>query len=184
VADVAGQGAAGEVVGLLGHNGAGKTTTVRVLTGILASDAGTVRVLGLDPLVDGPAVRRATGVVTATPAVDARLTARQNLRFVGDVFGVDPLRRGERAAQLFQRLGLAERADERVGGFSSGMRQRLALARALLPTRPCWSWTSRRQPQSQRRPSRSAAITTAPRERRGPHPRGGSVSRTRLGERL
>jgi ABC-2 type transport system ATP-binding protein len=54
---------AGEVVGLLGHNGAGKTTTVRVLTGILAPDAGNVRVHGLDPLVDGPVVRRATGVV-------------------------------------------------------------------------------------------------------------------------
>jgi ABC-2 type transport system ATP-binding protein len=123
----------GEVVGLLGHNGAGKTTTVRLLTGILAPNAGTVRVHGRDPQVDGPAVRRATGVVSAVPAVDDRLTARQNLRFVGEVFGVDQALASTRGEALLERLGLGERADERVGGFSSGMRQRLALARALLP---------------------------------------------------
>ena len=127
---------AGEVVGLLGHNGAGKTTTVRLLTGILAPDAGTVRVQGLDPLVDGPTVRRATGVVSATPAVDDRLTARQNLRFVGEAFGVDRELARQRAAQLLEQLGLADRAEERVAGYSSGMRQRLALARALLPDPP------------------------------------------------
>lgn len=124
---------AGEVVGLLGHNGAGKTTTVRLLTGILAADAGVVEVFGLDPLSEGPAVRRVTGVVSATPAVDDRLTALDNLRFVGEVFGVDRDRATERAGELLESLGLADRAEERVGGFSSGMRQRLALARALLP---------------------------------------------------
>lgn len=123
----------GEVVGLLGHNGAGKTTTVRLLTGLLAPDAGTVRVHGLDPLVDGPTVRRATGVVSAVPAVDDRLTAVQNLRFVGEVFGVDRDEAVARGAWLLEQLGLADRTEERVGGYSSGMRQRLALARALLP---------------------------------------------------
>ncbi len=126
----------GEVVGLLGHNGAGKTTTVRLLTGILAADGGEVRVHGLDPLVDGAQVRRTTGVVSAVPAVDDRLTARQNLRFVGEVFGVDRTRATQRAGELLDRFGLSERADERVGGFSSGMRQRLALARALLADPP------------------------------------------------
>ncbi len=128
--------APGEVVGVLGHNGAGKTTTVRLLTGILAADDGQVRVHGLDPLTDGPAVRRATGVVSATPAVDDRLTAWQNLRFVAEVFGVDRAVASERSADLLERFGLRERADERVAGYSTGMRQRLALARALLPDPP------------------------------------------------
>ena len=127
---------AGEVVGLLGHNGAGKTTTVRLLTGILAPDDGQVRVHGLDPLVDGPTVRRTTGVVSAVPAVDDRLTAWQNLRFVGEVFGVDRAHVTERAGGLLEQFGLHDRADERVAGYSSGMRQRLALARALLPDPP------------------------------------------------
>ncbi len=128
--------APGEVVGLLGHNGAGKTTTVRLLTGILAADDGQVRVHGLDPLTDGTTVRRATGVVSATPAVDDRLTAWQNLRFVGEVFGVDRSVAAERASGLLERFGLQDRADERVAGYSTGMRQRLALARALLPDPP------------------------------------------------
>jgi len=124
---------AGEVVGLLGHNGAGKTTTVRLLTGILAADAGSVRIHGMDPLVDGPAVRRATGVVSAVPAVDGRLTAIQNLRFVAEVFDVDRDDGERRARELLARFGLSDRAEDKVEGFSSGMRQRLALARALLP---------------------------------------------------
>ena len=124
---------AGEVVGLLGHNGAGKTTTVRLLTGILAADAGSVRIHGMDPLVDGPAVRRATGVVSAVPAVDGRLTAIQNLRFVAEVFDVDRDDGERRARELLARFGLSDRAEDEVEGFSSGMRQRLALARALLP---------------------------------------------------
>ena len=123
----------GEVVGLLGHNGAGKTTTVRLLTGVLAADAGAVRIHGMDPLVDGPAVRRATGVVSAVPAVDGRLTAWQNLDFVAEVFDVERDEAAGRAQELLGRFGLSERAEDLVEGFSSGMRQRLALARALLP---------------------------------------------------
>ena len=123
----------GEVVGLLGHNGAGKTTTVRLLTGVLAADAGSVRIHGMDPLVDGPAVRSATGVVSAVPAVDGRLTAIQNLRFVAEVFDVERDEGERRAQDLLGRFGLSDRAEDRVEGFSSGMRQRLALARALLP---------------------------------------------------
>lgn len=127
---------AGQVVGLLGHNGAGKTTLVRLLTGILAPHGGSVRVLGLDPLTHGPAVRRATGVVSAIPSVDDRLTAWQNLAFVAGVHGLDAAVTDERAAALLERFGLAERAEEQVRGYSSGMRQRLALARALLPDPP------------------------------------------------
>jgi ABC-2 type transport system ATP-binding protein len=124
---------AGEVVGLLGHNGAGKTTTVRLLLGILAPDGGATRVLGRDPLRDGPEVRRSIGLVSATPGVDERLTARQNLDFAARVYGVPDAGRHD---ELLDRFGLGDRADDRVASFSTGMRQRLALARALLHDPP------------------------------------------------
>lgn len=122
----------GEVFGLLGPNGAGKTTLIRLLAGVLTPDAGTARVLSLDPTTDGPAVRARCGVLTETPAVYERLTARENLAFAADVFGV-PLRDVAcRVTDLLARFSLQDRADEPVGGFSKGMKQRLALARALV----------------------------------------------------
>jgi ABC-type multidrug transport system ATPase subunit len=124
--------ASGEVVALLGHNGAGKTTTVRLLAGLLAPDEGTVRVQGRDPVVDGDQVRQRLGVLPARPVVDDRLTGRQNLAFVTAVFGLDPGRAEARSAELLERFGLTSRADERVGTYSTGMRQRLSLARVLL----------------------------------------------------
>jgi ABC-2 type transport system ATP-binding protein len=123
----------GEVVGLLGHNGAGKTTTVRLLAGLLAADEGTVRVDGLDPVADGAEVRQRLGVLPSHPIVDGRLTARQNLRFAAELFGVGS---DDLAARIERTLGdfdLGGRGDERVSGFSTGMRQRLSLARVLLP---------------------------------------------------
>jgi ABC-type multidrug transport system ATPase subunit len=125
--------APGEVVGLLGHNGAGKTTTVRLLAGLLAPDAGTVRVGRLDPLADGAAVRQRLGVLPARPVVDDRLTAAQNLRFAADVFGLPHDGLSQRIEAALAAFDLAERAGERVGDFSTGMRQRLSLARVLFP---------------------------------------------------
>ena len=122
----------GEVVGLLGHNGAGKTTTVRLLAGLLGPDAGLVRVGGLDPVVDGAAVRQRLGVLPARPIVDDRLTGTQNLAFAAAVFGMAPDVARDRAEELLAAFGLAARADERVGGYSTGLRQRLSLARVLL----------------------------------------------------
>ncbi len=124
--------ARGEVVGLLGHNGAGKTTTVRLLAGVLAPTAGTARVFGFDPTVDGVEVRRRVGVSTETPAVDDRLTGRQGLRAFADLYGVAPSLVDGRVADLLASFDLSEAADRRVGTYSKGMRQRLALARALL----------------------------------------------------
>lgn len=122
----------GEVFGFLGHNGAGKTTTIRLINGVLSPTAGAVRVLGLDPVTRGPEVRRNTGVLTETPALDDRLTARATLRFAADLYGVPVTKVAVRVDELLTAFGLADRADERIGAFSRGMRQRLALARTLI----------------------------------------------------
>jgi ABC-2 type transport system ATP-binding protein len=122
----------GEIIGLLGHNGAGKTTTIRMLNGLLQPSEGTASVLGLDPATQGPEVRARTGVLTETPSVDERLTARENLRFAARLAGVMRDEADGRVAELLERFRLSDRADDRVAGFSRGMKQRLALARALL----------------------------------------------------
>lgn len=122
----------GEVFGLLGHNGAGKTTTVRLLNGVLAPSGGSLRVLGYDPAREGAALRRRTGVLTETPSLDEKLTARDNLTTYGQLYGVAEEILHRRVAELLETFELAERATEVVGGYSKGMKQRLALARALL----------------------------------------------------
>jgi len=123
---------AGEVLGFLGHNGSGKTTTVRLLNGVLAATAGSARVLGLDPGVAGAELRRRTGVLTETPSLDERLTASENLTLFAQLYGVAEADVAGRVAELLETFQLAERAADRVSGFSKGMKQRLALARALL----------------------------------------------------
>lgn len=123
---------AGEIFGFLGHNGAGKTTTVRLLNGVLEPTSGNAKVLGLDPLSEGPAVRAQTGVLTETPSLDERLTARDNLSFYADLYSVPRSDVPDRVNSLLTEFELAERAEEKVGSYSKGMKQRLALARALL----------------------------------------------------
>jgi ABC-2 type transport system ATP-binding protein len=123
---------AGEIFGFLGHNGAGKTTTVRLLNGVLEPTSGQACVLGLDPQVEGPAVRAQTGVLTETPSLDERLTARDNLSIYADLYNVPRGDAPGRVNSLLVEFELADRADEKVGGYSKGMKQRLALARALL----------------------------------------------------
>ncbi len=122
----------GEILGYLGHNGAGKTTTVRLLNGVLAPHHGTISVLGLDPLHDGVALRRRTGVLTETPSLDERLSARENLTLYAEMYCVPGSQVRERVQTLLETFELADRAHERVGGYSRGMKQRLAIARALI----------------------------------------------------
>ena len=126
----------GEVFALLGPNGAGKTTTVRLLNGLYTPTAGEIRVLGLDPARQGQAVRARSGVLTETPALYERLTARQNLEFFGTLAGMQPADLKQRIAELLAFFELEARADDRVGKYSKGMKQRLALARAILKNPP------------------------------------------------
>lgn len=116
---------------LLGPNGAGKTTAIRLMTGALVPDAGVVRTFGLDPDPDGHLVRPRCGVVSAKPALYDRLSGRDNLHYAaalhGLVGGVDG-----RVAEAAERFGIAGALDELVGGYSTGMKTRLALARSVL----------------------------------------------------
>lgn len=122
----------GEIFGLLGHNGAGKTTTVRLLNGVLTPSGGRAIVLGLDPTTQGRELRQQTGVLTETPSLYERLTARQNLAIFGALYGVPEAELPRRVDELLERFELSGRAGDKVGSFSKGMKQRLALARALL----------------------------------------------------
>jgi ABC-2 type transport system ATP-binding protein len=120
---------AGEITVLLGPNGAGKTTAVRVITGALRATSGAVRVFGLDPAGrDGEEVRRRCGVVAAKPALYDRLSGRDNLRYAAALYGVGEHQIEPSAA----RFGIEHALDLRVGGYSTGMKTRLALARAIL----------------------------------------------------
>ena len=123
---------AGEVFGFLGHNGAGKTTTIRLLNGILEPNNGSACVLGLDPIKDGPALRERTGVLTESASLDTRLTARDNLNIFADLFGVPRTEVPLRVNALLEFFGLSNYADDKVMTYSTGMKQRLALARTLL----------------------------------------------------
>lgn len=122
----------GEVFGFLGHNGAGKTTTIRLLNGVLTPTSGTATVLGFDPLSEGSLLRAHTGVLTEVPSLDERLSARENLTLYADLYGVPEGQVEHRVESMLELLDLETRDNERVGGYSKGMKQRLALARALI----------------------------------------------------
>ncbi len=132
VSDLTLQVPAGTVTVLLGPNGAGKTTVVRLITGALPPDSGAIRVLGLDPDGDGTEVRGRCGVVPARPALYDRLSGYDNLRYAAELFDVDPAEMDVRIRESAERFGIADAIQFRVGGYSTGMRARLALARAVL----------------------------------------------------
>ncbi|MFJ8860111.1 ATP-binding cassette domain-containing protein [Streptomyces sp. NPDC102451] len=122
----------GTVLGLLGPNGAGKTTTVRVLSTLLAPDAGVARVAGHDVVREPAEVRRRIGLAGQYAAVDALLTGRQNLELIGRLLHLDRRTVRSRAAELLEQYGLTSAADKPVGGYSGGMRRRLDLASCLV----------------------------------------------------
>jgi len=122
----------GCLYGLLGPNGAGKTTALRILATLLAPDAGSVRVAGLDALSNPRGVRRLLGYVAQEVAIDKILTGRELLALQGDLYHLNRSERDGRIAELIALLGMAEWIDRRCGGYSGGMRRRLDLAAGLL----------------------------------------------------
>jgi len=122
----------GQVLALLGPNGAGKTTTVRMLSAILRPTAGGARVAGYDVVRQPDAVRTAVGLLTEHHGLYLRMRAREYLDFYGELYGLDKDARQKRAEQLMERFGLGADMERRLGEFSKGMRQKLALVRAML----------------------------------------------------
>lgn len=122
----------GEVFGLLGPNGAGKTTTVRMLTGLISPSEGDAEVCGLPVRTRGEAVRARVGLLTEQPGLYDRLSARENLRFFFKLHELNEAKAWPRVAGYLRRFGLEGREDEAVGGYSKGMRQKLAIVRTLV----------------------------------------------------
>jgi ABC-2 type transport system ATP-binding protein len=123
---------AGEVLGLLGPNGAGKTTTVSMISGIVSPDAGQVLVGGAPLAGDTDVKKRRIGLVPQDLALYDELSALANLRFFGSLYDLDSTALEEAIAASLQLVGLSERARDRVGTFSGGMKRRLNLAAGLL----------------------------------------------------
>jgi ABC-2 type transport system ATP-binding protein len=123
----------GELFGLLGPNGAGKTTTIKLLNTLLIPTAGTARICGYDVVAQTREVRRRIGYVFGGDrGLYDRLSARDNLRYFAELYGVAPRDQRRRIGELVELVGLTGRETERVEGYSRGMRQRLHIARGLL----------------------------------------------------
>ncbi|HEX8933748.1 MAG TPA: ATP-binding cassette domain-containing protein [Pseudonocardiaceae bacterium] len=122
----------GETFGFLGPNGAGKSTTIKILCTLVAATSGTARVAGWDVATDRAAVRRHIGLVFQEPTLDSYLTGEQNLRFHGELYGVDRSGAAARREEVLRMFGLWERRGDEVHTFSGGMRRRLEIARGLL----------------------------------------------------
>ncbi|MCZ8259496.1 MAG: ABC transporter ATP-binding protein [Beijerinckiaceae bacterium] len=122
----------GEFYALLGPNGAGKTTTLRIVAGLLSPDAGAVEVFGVDRLRDPLAAKQMMAWVPDEPTVYDKLTPAEYLAFVAALWGIDRAAARRRADELMQRLELTPVADQRCEGFSRGMKQKVALAGALI----------------------------------------------------
>ncbi len=126
----------GGIFGFLGPNGAGKTTTIRMLTGVLVPDAGTVRVFGIDVARDPLAAKMTMGVIPENGTVYSDLTAEQNILLTAKFYGMDKETRIDRADEILDRLGLEGRRDDVVRTFSKGMRQRISVACAIVHSPP------------------------------------------------
>ncbi|HEX6075114.1 MAG TPA: ABC transporter ATP-binding protein [Micromonosporaceae bacterium] len=122
----------GEAFGFLGPNGAGKSSTMRMIGCVSPPSAGELRVLGLDPVRQGPRIRARLGVVPQEDTLDAELTVRENLLVYARYFGIRRRAAEPRVGELLEFVQLADRADDRVEPLSGGMKRRLTIARSLL----------------------------------------------------
>ncbi len=123
---------AGEIMALLGPNGAGKTTTIRMLASILKPTRGWVRIGGIDTAQEAAKVRSRIGLLTEHHGLYTRMKPREYLAYFAQIYGLDPEQSAQRALELLDRFGLSEALNQRLGQFSKGMRQKLAMTRALL----------------------------------------------------
>jgi ABC-2 type transport system ATP-binding protein len=122
----------GEVFGFLGPNGAGKTTTIKMIVGLLQPTAGTIRMAGHDVQAEPLGAKAASGYVPDTPNLYAKLTGRELLRFVGDLYGLDRGQAARRIDELLRMFDLAAAADDTIDSYSHGMQQKTSLAAALM----------------------------------------------------
>jgi len=123
---------AGEVFGFLGPNGAGKTTTIKMIVGLLQPTSGTVKVAGFDVQAQPLQAKAASGYVPDTPNLYAKLSGRELLRFVGDLYDLDRQQVAQRTEELLRVLDLGEAADNTIDSYSHGMQQKASLAAALM----------------------------------------------------
>ncbi len=122
----------GEIFGILGPNGAGKTTTIRMLSGLIAPSGGTARIGDHELGRDSQRIRAMTGVLTESPGLHDKLTARQNLGYYARLYGLRGANVRRAVDRYLRVVGLTDAGDRRVAGFSKGMRQKVAIARALI----------------------------------------------------
>ena len=122
----------GEVFGFLGPNGAGKTTTIKMIVGLLQPTSGTVKVAGYDAQTQSIFAKAASGYVPDTPNLYAKLTGRELLHFVGDLYSLDAAQANRRADELLRMFDLSNAADDTFDSYSHGMQQKTSLAAALM----------------------------------------------------
>jgi ABC-2 type transport system ATP-binding protein len=122
----------GEVFGFLGPNGAGKTTTIKMIVGLLQPTSGMIKVAGFDVQAKPLQAKAASGYVPDTPNLYAKLSGRELLRFVGDLYNLDRQQVAQRTEELLRVLDLAEAADNTIDSYSHGMQQKASLAAALM----------------------------------------------------
>jgi ABC-2 type transport system ATP-binding protein len=123
---------AGEIFGFLGPNGAGKTTTIKMLTGLVRPTSGSARLSGIDIVRHPLEAKRLFGYVPDQPNLYGKLSANEFMQFVGDVYGIDPVRRVKRIGELFELFELTKVSDDLIESYSHGMKQKVALCAALL----------------------------------------------------
>lgn len=126
------QVAKGEIFGLLGPNGAGKTTTISILCGLKKQSSGTVRISGLEHQSSGERIKKITGVVPQDIALFPTLTAYENLRYFGNMFGIRGQLLRDKIMQLLEEFGLSQVAHKQIGTYSGGMKRRINLIAGIL----------------------------------------------------
>ena len=122
----------GEIFGLLGPNGSGKTTTIRMLSCLIAPSGGVARVNGYDVVSDAVKVRGSVGVLTESPSLYERLSAIENMEFFSEAYGLKGTVKDSRIREVLEFFELWDRRNERVGTYSKGMKQKLAIARSIV----------------------------------------------------